>query len=69
MTHRLCDEELKFIARLTDYIERKRCEFEAKRRRPLTRAEREGFAAWEHSVEESEWDNFYGPPIAEDGEP
>ena len=60
---RITAEELRYEARLTEFIERARYKLEASKKRPLDQRELDNFELWADSIEGQAWHDFYGPPV------
>lgn len=62
MNKRITFDELLFDAKLREFIDKELARMEAKDTRPLTDEERDIRFLWEASIEENEWERFYGIP-------
>jgi hypothetical protein len=59
-------EELRFGAKLQEYIDKQRAKWEAqdiRSKKPPTERQLEDRLLWETMVEENAWEDFYGPEV------
>jgi len=63
-TGRITADELRFEAKLQEYIDKQRAEWEAediRNKKPPTARQLDERVMWEDMVEGKAWDDFYGP--------